>query len=90
MQVFKVHMEVNSSRGGTRVNCYGGEATVGVQGAEADTFLVLSWWSSSKACICLLKMTEKLILITLMHENTPHFLIFDFFFETMREGVFRA
>ena len=25
------------------------------------------------------KMTEKLILITLMHENTPYFFIFPFF-----------
>ena len=26
-----------------------------------------------------IKETEKLILITLMHENTPHFIIFPFF-----------
>ena len=55
-----------------------------------------SWWGSGdeapeavaklvlklvlRACISFLKMTEKLTLITPMHENTPYFLIFLFFF----------
>ena len=75
-------------RSSTRVNSYRWQSNLGVEGGR------VLWWSSLKlipfasakivigairACMSLLKTTEKQILIILVHENTPHFPFFKTF-----------
>ena len=68
-------------RGAKQLQGSRGRAPCGVRAfpPETDAFLMLKLSKKPlKSIILLLKMTEMLILITLLHENTPYFFIFPF------------
>ena len=70
------------TRGGARGKLLGGQRNLGGQGGsakppEAEAFLVLkSWQKPFQSMYFLVKDDRKLILITLMHENTPYYFLF--------------